>query len=202
MNSDPGPADNRVSPRREPRLPPGQVLTDKWPVLHHGSVPSTDLSNWDFRVSGAVETPVRIDWKQFQALPRVTVLSDIHCVTRWSRYDNRWSGVAVRTLVERAAPRTEGRFAVVHAEQGYTANLPLSELLENDALLADQHDGQPLTLEHGWPLRLVIPRRYFWKSAKWVRGIELVREDQPGFWERNGYHNDADPWREERFSDW
>jgi DMSO/TMAO reductase YedYZ molybdopterin-dependent catalytic subunit len=202
MNSDPRPADNRVSPRKEPRLPPGQVLTDKWPVLHHGSVPSTDLATWDFQVKGEVEAPVRIDWQQFQALPRVTVLSDIHCVTRWSRYDNRWSGVAVRALVERAQPRADARFAVVHAEQGYTTNLPLSELLADDALLADQHDGQPLGLEHGWPLRLVIPRRYFWKSAKWVRGIELVREDHPGFWERNGYHNDADPWREERFSDW
>ncbi len=202
MNSDREPADNRVSPRREPRLPPGQVHTEKWPVLHHGSVPSIDLATWDFRVFGEVATPVRMNWNEFQALPRVTVQSDIHCVTRWSRYDNRWTGVAVREVLSRATPNPEARHAVIHAELGFTTNLPLSELLEDDVLLADQHDGQPLTPEHGWPLRLVVPRRYFWKSAKWVRGIELAREDRPGFWERNGYHNEADPWREERFSDW
>jgi DMSO/TMAO reductase YedYZ molybdopterin-dependent catalytic subunit len=202
MNSGKPPADNRVSPRREPRLPPGQVHTDKWPVLHHGSVPTTDLSTWDLKVFGEVEAPFRLVWDEFQALPRVHVLSDIHCVTRWSRFDNRWSGVTARSLVERAQPRPEARYAVIHAEQGFTANLPLPELIADDVLLADQHADQPLTPEHGWPLRLVVPRRYFWKSAKWVRGIELVREDRPGFWERNGYHNDADPWNEERFSDW
>ncbi len=202
MNSDPGPADNRVSPRREPRLPPGQVHTDKWPVLHHGSVPTTDLATWELRVFGEVATPLGMTWKEFQGLPRVSVLSDIHCVTRWSRYDNRWSGVSVREVLKRAGPKPGAPFVVIHAEQGFSANLPLAELLEDDVLLADQHDGRPLTAEHGWPLRLVVPRRYFWKSVKWVRGIELVREDRPGFWERNGYHNDADPWNEERFSDW
>jgi DMSO/TMAO reductase YedYZ molybdopterin-dependent catalytic subunit len=178
------------------------VLTEKWPVLHYGSVPTTDLAAWDLRVTGLVEAPVRWTWEEFQALPRVEVHSDIHCVTRWSRYDNRWSGVSLREVLSRARRKPEARFAIIHAEQGFTANLPLEELDQDDVLLADQHDGQPLTPEHGWPLRLVVPRRYFWKSAKWVRAIELVDRDQPGFWERNGYHNDADPWREERFADW
>lgn len=202
MNSERTPADIHVSPRKEPRLPPGQVLTEKWPVLHYGSVPSTDLAAWDLRVTGRVESPARWTWDEFQALPRVEVHSDIHCVTRWSRYDNRWSGVALREVLSIVRPKPEARFAIVHAEQGFTANLPLEELVQDDVLLADRHDGQPLTPEHGWPLRLVVPRRYFWKSAKWVRAIELVDRDQPGFWERNGYHNDADPWREERFADW
>jgi DMSO/TMAO reductase YedYZ molybdopterin-dependent catalytic subunit len=202
MNSPSPPADNRISPVREPRLPPGQIHTEKWPVLHYGSVPKIDLSTWDFRVAGLVGKPVRWTWEEFRALPRVEVRSDIHCVTRWSRFDNRWEGVAVREVLQRAEPSPEARFAVIHAEQGFTSNLPLTELQQDDVLLADTHDGQPLTPEHGWPLRLVVPRRYFWKSAKWIRSIELVAGDRPGFWEQNGYHNDADPWREERFSDW
>ncbi len=195
-------ADNPGNSKREPRLPPGQVLTEKWPVLQHGAVPKVDLARWSFTVGGLVEHPLRLTWEEFQALPRVTVTSDIHCVTRWSRYDNRWEGVAVRELLARAVPRPEARFAIVHADPDYTTNLPLGALLDGDVLLADRHDGTPLAPEHGWPLRLVVPRRYFWKSAKWVRGIELAGADHPGFWERNGYHNDADPWREERFSDW
>jgi DMSO/TMAO reductase YedYZ molybdopterin-dependent catalytic subunit len=178
------------------------VLTDKWPVLHHGSVPTVDLTKWEFRVDGLVEETLRFTWDAFLALPRVQVHSDIHCVTRWSRYDNLWEGVAIRELLRRARPTTAARFAVIHAEQGFTTNLPLGELDQDDVLLADKHDGEALTPEHGWPLRLVVPRRYFWKSAKWVTRLELVGADQPGFWERNGYHNEADPWREERFSDW
>ncbi len=196
------PADTRDSPRQEPRLPPGQIVTDKWPVLHYGSVPRADLAAWDFRVFGLVETPRRWTWEEFQRLPRTRVRSDIHCVTRWSRYDNLWEGVSIREVLRLAGARPEARHAIAHAEQGYTANLPLSELDQDDVLLADTHDGEPLTPDHGYPLRLVVPRRYFWKSAKWIRGIELVDRDQPGFWERNGYHNEADPWREERFSDW
>jgi len=202
MNSDSGSADIVESPRQEPRLPPGQVLTEKWPVLHHGSVPRVDLADWDLVVDGLVERHQRWNWQAFQQLPRVEVHSDIHCVTRWSRYDNSWEGVSLHEVMRAASPKPEARFAVLHAEQGFTTNLPLSELLQDDVLLADRHDGQPLTPEHGWPLRLVVPRRYFWKSAKWVRRIELVGRDVPGFWERNGYHNEADPWREERFSDW
>jgi len=202
INSATPPADKRDSPQQEPRLPPGQILTDKWPVLHYGSVPKVDLAAWDFQVRGLVDAPLRFTWDEFKALPRVQVRSDIHCVTRWSRYDNAWEGVAVAEILRRAVPRPEARFAIVHAEQGFTANLPLASVLDPDVLLADTHDGHPLTPEHGWPLRLVVPRRYFWKSAKWCRAIELVAADQPGFWEQNGYHNAADPWHEERFSDW
>lgn len=202
MNSDRRPADIVHSPRQEPRLPPGQIVTEKWPVLHHGTVPAIDLARWDLVVDGLVARPQRWTWDEFQRLPRTQVHSDIHCVTRWSRYDNTWEGVPLREVLALAAPEPGGRFAIVHAEAGFTTNLPISELLQDDVLLADRHDGQPLAPEHGWPLRLVVPRRYFWKSAKWIRRIEVAGRDEPGFWERNGYHNDADPWREERFSDW
>ena len=203
MNDAPNPADNRIdSPRIEPRLPPGQVKTEKWPVLHYGSVPTVDLATWSLQVDGRVEQPLRWTWDAFKSLPRVQVFSDIHCVTRWSRYDNLWEGVAIREVLRLARPTAAATHVVVHAEQGFTTNLPLKELDQDDVLLADTHDGQPLTPEHGWPLRLVVPRRYFWKSAKWITRIELVDRDAPGFWERNGYHNEADPWREERYSDW
>ena len=202
MNSDKRPADIVESPRLDPRLPPGQVQTEKWPVLHHGNIPEVDLASWDFTIDGLVEHAQRWNWEEFGRLPRTRVHSDIHCVTRWSRYDNLWSGVSLRDVIAKAAPKPEARFAIIHAEHGFTTNLPLPELLADDVLLADQHDGAALTPEHGWPLRLVVPRRYFWKSAKWIRRIELVERDAPGFWERNGYHNEADPWREERFADW
>ena len=195
-------ADTQHSPTREPRLPPGQILTEKWPVLHYGSVPRIDPKTWDLKVFGRVQRPLQWTLDEFKDLPRVRVHSDIHCVTRWSRYDNLWEGVAAREVLGRAVPAPDATFAVIHAEQGFTTNLPLVELMQDDVLLADRHDGHELTAEHGWPVRLVVPRRYFWKSAKWVRGIELVAADRPGFWEQNGYHNDADPWREERFSDW
>jgi DMSO/TMAO reductase YedYZ molybdopterin-dependent catalytic subunit len=202
MNSNPEPADIVLSPRQEPRLPPGQVRTDKWPVLHYGSVPRVDLTTWQFRVFGLVDAEVHWTWEQFNALPQLDMHSDIHCVTRWSRFDNRWRGVSFKEVLRHVTVKPQARFAVIHAEQGFTTNLPLAELSQDDVLFATQHDGEALTPEHGWPMRLVVPRRYFWKSAKWVRGLELVADDRPGFWERNGYHNEADPWHEERFSDW
>jgi DMSO/TMAO reductase YedYZ molybdopterin-dependent catalytic subunit len=202
MNPGAEPADTRVSPKQEPRLPPGQVVTDKWPVLHYGSVPKVDLARWNLRVHGLVDRPQTWSWQEFRSLPRVQVRCDIHCVTRWSRFDNLWEGVSVQEVLRRAGVKPEGRFAVIHAEAGFTTNLPIADLGDEDVLLADQHDGQELAPEHGWPLRLVVPRRYFWKSAKWVRALEVVAADRPGFWERNGYHNEADPWKEERFSDW
>jgi DMSO/TMAO reductase YedYZ molybdopterin-dependent catalytic subunit len=165
-------------------------------------VPHVDLATWDFRVDGWVERPVRWTYAEFIALPQIQVRSDIHCVTRWSRFDNLWQGVSFKEVLRHVATKSEARYAIVHAEQGYTTNLPLSELAQDDVLFAYRHDGRDLTPEHGWPLRLVVPRRYFWKSAKWVRRVELVAEDHPGFWEQNGYHNQADPWAEERFSDW
>jgi DMSO/TMAO reductase YedYZ molybdopterin-dependent catalytic subunit len=181
------------------RLPPGQYLTEKWPVLHAGTVPDTDLATWDFRVSGEVENPVTLDWEQFNELPKTENVQDIHCVTRWSRFDTQFGGVHWRELAELVRPRPSARYVVAHAEQGFTANVPLEFLEHEDALLATEADGEPLTPDHGWPLRLVIPGKYFWKSAKWLRGLELRSSDQPGFWERYGYHNDADPWREQRY---
>jgi DMSO/TMAO reductase YedYZ molybdopterin-dependent catalytic subunit len=194
----PGPA--RSSPSTV-RLPPGQYQTEKFPVLHYGTVPQIDLAHWDLRVWGEVEHPVRLTWEAFRTLPRRHLRADIHCVTRWSKLDTLWEGVPVREVLALARPTSRAAFVLAHAEQGYTANLPLPLLLEDDALLADTYDGRPLEPEHGWPLRLVVPRRYFWKSAKWLRGLEVLAEDRPGFWERYGYHNDADPWREERFAE-
>ena len=182
------------------RLPPGQYLTEKWPVLHAGTVPRTDLAAWDFRVWGEVDNPVSLSWEQLSGLPTVELTQDIHCVTRWSRFDVTFAGVPWSTVRELIGQRQSARYAVAHAEQGFTANVPISFLEDEHALLATHADGDPLTPEHGWPLRLVIPGKYFWKSAKWLRGIELSATDKPGFWERYGYHNDADPWREERYA--
>ena len=182
------------------RLPPGQYLTEKWPVLHAGSVPHTDLTTWTFRVWGEVETALSLSWEQLSALPTVEVTQDIHCVTRWSRFDTTFTGVPWSTIRELVGQRPSARYAIAHAEHDFTANVPASFLELEGALLATYADGEPLTLEHGWPLRLVIPGKYFWKSAKWLRGIELSASDKPGFWERYGYHNDADPFKEQRYS--
>jgi DMSO/TMAO reductase YedYZ molybdopterin-dependent catalytic subunit len=181
------------------RLPPGQYLTDKWPVLHAGSVPSTDLHTWTFRIWGEVEEPRTLTWEELDALPKTEHVQDIHCVTRWSRFDMRFRGVHWRDLAPLVRPKPSARFAIAHAEQGFTANVPYASLESDHALLATEANGEPLTAEHGWPLRLVIPGKYFWKSAKWLRGIELTASDRPGFWEGYGYHNDADPWEEERY---
>jgi DMSO/TMAO reductase YedYZ molybdopterin-dependent catalytic subunit len=181
------------------RLPPGQYLTEKWPVLHAGTVPHVDLATWDFTVSGEVDNPVRLSWKEFEQLPRVEVTQDIHCVTRWSRFDVTFSGVPWSALKERVGQRPSARYVIAHSEHEYTTNVPIAFLEDPRALLATHADGEPLTPEHGWPLRLVIPGKYFWKSAKWLRGIELSAVDRPGFWERYGYHNDADPFKEERY---
>jgi len=182
------------------RLPPGQSLTLKWPVLHYGSVPRFDPATWDFRVYGAVANAVRLSWSEFGKLPRIETASDFHCVTRWSRFDNRWTGVAVREILKIAQPRSEAAYVLVHAEQGYTANVPLADLDRDNVLLATHHDGEPLSADHGYPLRLIVPHLYAWKSVKWVRGFELLDRNAPGFWEQNGYHIYGDPWREERYS--
>src|ERR1700694_2520280 len=181
------------------RLPPGQYLTEKWPGLHAGSVPSTDLATWDLRIFGAVGSELRLSWAELGALPASENVQDIHCVTRWSRFDTQFKGVHWRELAALVNPKQTANFAIAHAEQGYTANVPISFLEADDALLAYEADGAPLGLEHGWPLRLVIPDKYFWKSAKWLRAIELRSNDQPGFWELYAYHNDADPWQEQRY---
>jgi DMSO/TMAO reductase YedYZ molybdopterin-dependent catalytic subunit len=182
------------------RLPPGQYLTEKWPVLHAGSVPKTDLTAWDFRVFGEVEEPVTLTYDELRALPQTEVTIDIHCVTRWSRFDTSFRGVHLRELAKLVGPKPSAHFVVAHAEQGFTTNVPLAALEDDEALIAWEADRRPLEPEHGWPLRLVVPSRYFWKSAKWLRGLQLLATDQPGFWERYGYHNDADYWQEQRYS--
>lgn len=186
---------------REQRIPPGQSRTRKWPVLDAGGPPSIDLEKWRFRVDGLVATPVEWNWEAFQKLPRVKVFSDFHCVTRWSRLGNLWEGVSTRELIKQAGGLLpEANFVVAHGyDFGWTTNLPANEFLAEDALIAMTHDGDPISVEHGGPARGIVPRLYAWKSAKWISGIEFVREDRPGFWERNGYHRNGDPWKEERF---
>ena len=182
------------------RLPPGQYLTTKWPVLHAGSVARYDgLADWTLRVFGDVENELELTWKEFLQLPHSSNVQDIHCVTRWSKFDTSFEGVHWRELARLAAPHPTARFVIAHAEAGFTSNIPLSFLEDESALLATHGDGEPLTPDHGYPLRLVIPGKYFWKSAKWLRGIELSATDKPGFWERYGYNNNADPWKEERY---
>ncbi len=185
--------------KREGRLPPGQSLTLKWPVLHYGSVPRFDFERWDFRVYGMVDAPVRWTWTEFNGLPRVKHLSDFHCVTRWSRFDNLWEGVGFREVLSRVKLKQGVSHVLVHAEQGFTANLPLADLDREEVLFATHHDGQPLTADHGFPLRLIVPHLYAWKSVKWVRGMEFLDHDAAGFWEQNGYHMYGDPWKEQRF---
>jgi DMSO/TMAO reductase YedYZ molybdopterin-dependent catalytic subunit len=181
------------------RLPPGQILTRKWPVLHYGLVPRVDRSAWELRVSGAVEHPFTITWNELTALPRQETVCDIHCVTRWSRYDNVFEGISLAPILARAGLRPEVSHVLVHAENGFTTNLPLDDFARPANLLALKHNGEDLTAEHGGPARLVVPHLYFWKSAKWVRGFEFLLGDSPGFWEQNGYHMRGDPWAEERF---
>ena len=181
------------------RLPPGQVATLKWPVLHLGDVPLFDPQKWDLRTTGFVRNPLRLTWQQFQELPRTEVTADFHCVTRWSRFDNHWEGVSFRTLCDLTQPLSSATHVLVHGAADYTTNVPLADLLDASVLLADRHDGAPLEPEHGGPLRLVVPKLYGWKSAKWIRQLEFLAADLPGYWERNGYHIKGDPWREQRF---
>ncbi|HET8569235.1 MAG TPA: sulfite oxidase-like oxidoreductase [Candidatus Limnocylindria bacterium] len=184
------------------RVPPGQYLTEKWPVLHYGPLPRFDPRRWDFRVFGAVENELRWTWDEFKALDEEAhrvVTADMHCVTTWSRLDQRWDGIPFATIVEKAKPRPEAKFVIAHSEHGFTSNVPLEHCLRDDCLIALRANGEALTAEHGAPCRLVVPRLYAWKSAKWLRGIEFSATDKPGFWERNGYHNEGDPWKEQRY---
>jgi DMSO/TMAO reductase YedYZ molybdopterin-dependent catalytic subunit len=198
--------------RREGRLPPGQSLTEKFPVLHHGSVPRyrPDLSDWDFRILGLVAQEKRWDWQAFQQLPRARVTMDIHCVTRWSKFETIWEGVALQDLIRAGiiTPQPEARYVIQHCEGGFTTNLPLDVMMQPNVLLATHFAGKLLTPDHGFPLRVVIgsfagrdeaASAYFWKGGKWLRALEFRADDQPGFWERAGYHNEADPWREQRY---
>lgn len=195
-------------PRRPPdprvvadphRLPPGQVLTEKWPVLTYGGTPHYDLKTWKVQLFGDVLNPVALSWEELHQLPRTTVTADMHCVTTWSRLDNRWEGIAFKDVAALVQPRPSAKFVIAHCAAGYTTSLPVEALLDDDVLLADRHDGVDLPPDHGGPLRLVVPKRYAWKSAKWLEGLEWVERDRLGFWERNGYNNNADPWQEERY---
>jgi DMSO/TMAO reductase YedYZ molybdopterin-dependent catalytic subunit len=182
------------------RIPPGQRLVKGWPVLHYGPIPSFDEANWDFKVFGLVENPITLSYSELKALGPQTVHADMHCVTGWTTLDNDWGGVPFRVLLEKAKPKPEAKFVIAHCDYGYTSNLSLQAMDDDDVLVAWAHNGEPLAPEHGFPLRLVVPKRYAWKSAKWLRGLELSATNDRGFWEERGYHNHADPWPEERYS--
>lgn len=182
------------------RLPPGQRLVKNWPVLDLGVQPAVAAADWTLSVDGLVANPTRWDWPGFLAQPIARAVSDIHCVTAWSRYDNAWEGVTTRHLLEVVRPLPEAQFVLLHARDGYTTNLPLARFAEEGVLLVHMWDGKPLTREHGGPVRLVVPKLYFWKSAKWLDRIEFLAADRPGFWEQRGYHNDGDPWTEQRYA--
>ena len=191
-----------VSPdaQRQDRLPPGQSRTRKWPVLDASGTPDIATATWELNIFGLVTKPLTFDLAKFQTLPRVKVFADFHCVTHWSRLGNLWEGVSTRELIDRSGACQEAKFVVLHGyDKGWTTNLSLTDFLAADALIADLHDGTPISADHGGPVRAMVPQRYAWKSAKWLKAIELVATDQPGYWERCGYHNQGDPWSEERF---
>lgn len=182
------------------RVPPGQAVTERFPILHEGEVPKYDMSTWSLRVFGEVAEEKSFSYEELLALPRTQIVCDIHCVTRWSKLDTVWEGVLFRDFLKLIDVKPEGKYVMLHADNEYETNVPLEDLMGDQILLAMSYDGKPLTPKHGWPLRLVVPHLYFWKSAKWIQGIEFMKEDREGFWERNGFHNVADPFEEQRFS--
>jgi DMSO/TMAO reductase YedYZ molybdopterin-dependent catalytic subunit len=186
--------------KSEGRLPPGQSLTQKFPVLTYGPTPPFDPATWDLRVFGDVEREMRWTWDEFLKLPTTTIKTDIHCVTRWSKFDTVWEGVLFRDFVKLFGVKPTAKHVIAHCEYGYTTNTPLDVMMEDNVLLAYKYDGKPLEPDHGWPVRTLVPKLYFWKSAKFLRALEFSETDKPGFWENSGYHNEADPWKEERFS--
>jgi DMSO/TMAO reductase YedYZ molybdopterin-dependent catalytic subunit len=188
-----------LPPETAARVPPGQYLTVKWPVLHYGPVPPFNPKTWDFRVFGNVENEIKLNWEEFQKLDQTSVQADMHCVTTWSRLDQKWEGIPFAKIIEMSKPKSDTKFVIAHSEYGFTANTPLEFCTRDDCLIALRANGEPLTAEHGSPARLVVPRLYAWKSAKWLRGIEFRDTDAPGFWEKNGYHNTGDPWKEQRY---
>ena len=193
---------NRIPEGVDPkRIPPGQTLTapDKWPLLHFGPVPKTDLATWSLQVYGEVENPVTLSHEQFKQLPTKEITADIHCVTAWSRLGDSWTGVPIQALLDLVKPKPEAHYVMAHCEYGYTTSVPLEVLDDDDVLLCTGWNGQDLSVEHGWPLRLLVPKKYFWKSAKWLRGLEFMTKNRLGFWEQRGYHDDADPFRETRY---
>lgn len=195
----PDPEASERLPNGEPRLPPEQTLTKKWPILTYEDTPTFDPQTYRFRIWGAVEEPLDLGWDELLALPRVQLTADFHCVTAWSRFDNAWEGVAIRELLARVKPKPEATFVMAHSWTGYTTNMPLADLDDDDTLVAFKHDGAEIEREHGGPVRLIVPKLYAYKSAKWLSGLEFMESDRPGFWEVRGYHNHADPWKNERF---
>lgn len=189
-------ADRGIDPDR---LPPGQYFTERFPVLHVGDVPQIEVATWTLRVFGLVDRELTISWDELRAMPPTSLHTDIHCVTKWSKFDTSWTGVAVRDLFDRAGLRPEATHVMGHAAYGYTANLPLADVVRPESIVAYEYDGGPIPAEHGGPARLVVPHLYFWKSPKWLEGLEVRAGDEPGFWERNGYHMYGDPWREQRY---
>lgn len=192
--------DAGAAPRSTDRLPPGQRRVDNWPVLDLGVQPAIPKDKWIFVIDGLVENPIRWKWDDFIAQPQVSMISDIHCVTGWSRFDNLWTGVHVAHLLDQCRPEPSARYCLIYASDGYTTNIRLDRFAGEDVLLAHSWNGEHLTKEHGGPVRAVVPKWYFWKSAKWIRRIEFIAEDDQGFWEDRGYHNDGDPWKEERYA--
>ncbi len=190
----------RQARKDEERLPPGQRLVQNWPVLDLGVQPHIPLERWALKVDGLVGNPVTFDWESFSKLKQTESVSDIHCVTTWSRYDNRWKGVTAFDLIALVKPMQAARHVIFHSYDNYTTNLPLHEFADDDVLLATHWEGSPITREHGGPVRIIVPKLYLWKSAKWVKRIEFSDQDRPGFWEVRGYHNHGDPWDEERYS--
>ena len=190
----------RLSPDRvQPDAPPGQFVTDRFPILTFGPTPRIGLDTWQFKIFGLVEQEITLDWQQFNDLPQVTLDAEFHCVTQWSKLQNTWEGILFTDVMKLVTPKPEAKYVMAHCYGGYSTNVALDVLLDDDVLFAHSHDGAPLTPEHGGPMRLVVPKRYGWKSAKWVNGIEFMAEDEPGFWEMRGYHMEGDPWKEERF---
>ncbi len=181
------------------RLPAGQYLTKKWPVLSYERTPKGLPADWRLKIIGLVENPFELTWEEFLALPRTTLTADFHCVTTWSRYDNTWEGVHIREILQRAKPLPKAKYVMAHSWTGYTTNMPLADLDDDDVLIAIKHDGQDLEPDHGGPVRLIVPKLYAYKSAKWFDGLEFMERDRPGFWEQRGYHNHANPWEEERY---
>jgi len=185
---------------RSDRIPPGQEETDNWPVLHYGTIPRVDITKWSFTISGLVEIEQKLNFEQFTSLPQEKVFSDIHCVTGWSKLNNYWEGVSAQVIKDLSTALPEAKFVLIHAEKGFTTNLSMNNFLQPDVLFSLKHNGEILTAGHGYPVRLVVPRLHFWKSAKWVTGVEFMAKDRRGFWESHGYHNRGDPWLEERYS--
>jgi DMSO/TMAO reductase YedYZ molybdopterin-dependent catalytic subunit len=185
---------------KKDRLPPGQRSVEDFPVFQSGDIPEVSEKKWTFVTSGLIEKPLKATHKEFLSLPSIELSADFHCVTGWSKFDLRWKGILFKTIASMTKPLKEAKFVEIIAEKGYTTNLPLSVLMDDDVIFAFGLDGKPLTREHGFPLRLVVPKRYAYKSAKWVKGVLFLKEDRPGFWEKRGYSNSADPWKEERFS--